>query len=140
MRFIFAVFRIIVFVASIIMTLAVTLCSFASVAIWLFLTFGGRDVSIHGLHGELPSRLNGLVFKQADSTHYLVGSLILLFVILPLSLALMERFYFGLYAGNLELEEEAAAPTEIDEAEQPTQPLPKEAQIPSPEGQPPVFD
>ena len=62
-----------------------------------FLTFGARDISIHGLRGELLSRLNGLVFRQSDSMHYLVGSLILLFVILPLSLALMEKLYFSLY-------------------------------------------
>lgn len=110
MRFVFCLLRMVIFVASIIMTLAVCAFSIASVAVWLFLTFGAHDIGIHGLRGELLSRLNGLVFRQSDSMHYLVGSLILLFVILPLSLALMEKLYFSLYPEPAEWDEEEAGP------------------------------
>jgi hypothetical protein len=97
MRFLLALLRIIIFLASIIVILAVAIFSIGSVAIWLFLIFGARDVSIHGLAGDFLSRFNGLVFRQSDSLHYLLGSLLLLFIILPLSLALMEKLYFALY-------------------------------------------
>lgn len=89
--------RIAIFLFSATLTALLAVASVAMAALWAFLQMSGRDLSLNRATVPYwPEFLPPIDVYAWGAPLYLAGGLALLFVALPLSLALLERIYIAL--------------------------------------------